>query len=170
MQIVTLHSSKGLEYPVVYLPFPAHYRKADEPLWHDRESLHLRYDLEGNEDSLARADEERLAEDMRLLYVGLTRAVHCCVLGVADIVHGSSKKSDLERTAFGYLLGAQEGEARAALERLIALPGAVLFDPEAALPLACTEKEEPEELAAREFTAAIDKGTHQQGRRCRRAA
>ncbi|MBK7168020.1 MAG: UvrD-helicase domain-containing protein [Gammaproteobacteria bacterium] len=139
VQIVTLHSSKGLEYPVVYLPFPAHYRKADEPLWHDRESLHLRYDLEGNEDSLARADEERLAEDMRLLYVGLTRAVHCCVLGVADIVHGSSKKSDLERTAFGYLLGAQEGEARAALERLIALPGAVLFDPEAALPLACTE-------------------------------
>ncbi|MBK6288109.1 MAG: exodeoxyribonuclease V subunit beta [Gammaproteobacteria bacterium] len=157
VQIVTLHSSKGLEYPVVYLPFPAHYRKADEPLWHDRESLHLRYDLEGNEDSLARADEERLAEDMRLLYVGLTRAVHCCVLGVADIVHGSSKKSDLERTAFGYLLGAQEGEARAALERLIALPGAVLFDPEAALPLACTEKEEPEELAAREFTAAIER-------------
>ena len=99
--LITLHASKGLEYPVVYLPFPAQYRKADEPLWHDRESLHLRYDLEGNEDSLARADEERLAEDMRLLYVGLTRAVHCCVLGVAGIVHGSSKKSDVERTAFG---------------------------------------------------------------------
>ena len=155
VQIITLHSSKGLEYPVVYLPFPAQYRRAEQPLWHDRDTLQPCYDLAGGDAALTLADEERLAEDMRLLYVGLTRAVHCCVLGVADACRGG-RKSDLERTAFGYLLGAVEGEARAALERLVALPGAVVFDAAAGSPT-LARAQPPAELRAREFSADIER-------------
>lgn len=34
------------------------------------------------------ADEERLAEDLRLLYVALTRSKFCCYVGVAPLVKG----------------------------------------------------------------------------------
>lgn len=157
VQIVTLHASKGLEYPVVYLPFPAQYRKADEPLWHDASTLELCYDLAEGDEALARADEERLAEDMRLLYVGLTRAVHCCVLGVAQTALGGGKKGNLEQTAFGYLLGAVEGEAHAALERLVALPGALVFDANTAPSFTLAREEASSELRAREFNTGIER-------------
>jgi DNA helicase/exodeoxyribonuclease V, beta subunit (EC 3.1.11.5) len=55
---------------------------------------------------IALADEERLAEDLRLLYVALTRAQHACWLGVADLKRGNQKSSQLHRSALGYLLGA----------------------------------------------------------------
>ena len=54
---------------------------------------------------IAQADDERLAEDLRLLYVALTRARHACWLGVADLKRGNSNRSVLHLCALGYLLG-----------------------------------------------------------------
>jgi exodeoxyribonuclease V beta subunit len=73
---------------------------------------------------------ERLAEDMRLLYVGLTRAAHLCVLGVGDARYGQGSASELGRSAIGHLIeaGPGDGEAAAAIARLGALPGAALID------------------------------------------
>ncbi|MDR5859937.1 exodeoxyribonuclease V subunit beta [Halomonas eurihalina] len=100
VQVVTIHKSKGLEYPLVFLPFIAAARptkKTDLPLrWHDDEGrLHL--SLEADETIRERADHERLSEDMRKLYVALTRARHATWLGLAPL-------EGLEHSAIGWLV------------------------------------------------------------------
>lgn len=85
VQIVTLHKSKGLEYPLVFLPFVGIGRNAKSPGRHcvahdehDGRRLHWKFDLpEANWKFASDAwKEEQAAEDARLLYVGLTRAEH----------------------------------------------------------------------------------------------
>ncbi|MBJ9978399.1 exodeoxyribonuclease V subunit beta [Pseudomonas sp. S75] len=119
VKVVTIHKSKGLEYPLVYLPFVCISKAVDGqrlPLtWHDRDGQPL-LSLTPTAAQIALADDERLAEDLRLLYVALTRAQHACWLGVADLKRGSQKSSQLHRSALGYLLGG--GQALAASTQL----------------------------------------------------
>lgn len=105
VRVVTIHKSKGLEYPLVFLPFICSFRdlKKNEPVKvhnGDRRVLVLSPD----EEQQAQAEQERLAEELRLLYVALTRSRHGCWLGMADI-KGRSKGSILHRSAIGQLLG-----------------------------------------------------------------
>ncbi len=79
--IVTIHKSKGLEYPLVFLPFlwdAGTRRDNGAPvLYHDpRENHALILDLGSDERDRGRqlALGEEAAEDVRLLYVALTRA------------------------------------------------------------------------------------------------
>ncbi|MEH8360459.1 exodeoxyribonuclease V subunit beta [Klebsiella pneumoniae] len=109
VQIVTIHKSKGLEYPLVWLPFIARFRKQDQAFYHDRETFAAVLDLGQDEASLELAEAERLAEDLRLLYVALTRAVWHCSLGVAPLSSRKSGNSDFHLSALGWLL--QAGEA-----------------------------------------------------------
>lgn len=109
VQIVTIHKSKGLEYPLVWLPFIARFRKQDQAFYHDRETFAAVLDLGQYEASLELAEAERLAEDLRLLYVALTRAVWHCSLGVAPLSSRKSGNSDFHLSALGRLL--QAGEA-----------------------------------------------------------
>mgnify|MGYP000685139958 FL=1 len=109
VQIVTIHKSKGLEYPLVWLPFIARFRKQDQAFYHDRETFAAVLDLGQDEASLELAEAERLAEDLRLLYVALTRAVWHCSLGVAPLSSRKSGNSDFYLSALGRLL--QAGEA-----------------------------------------------------------
>ena len=108
VKVVTIHKSKGLEYPLVYLPFICTSKPVDGsrlPLaWHDSQG-NVQLTLTPDQEQIALADDERLAEDLRLLYVALTRAQHACWLGVADLKRGSQKTSQLHRSALGYLLG-----------------------------------------------------------------
>ncbi|WP_245748969.1 3'-5' exonuclease [Oceanisphaera psychrotolerans] len=107
VRVVTIHKSKGLEYPLVFLPFICSFKaqkKGRAVQLHDGERRRLV--LNPNEDQLAQADRERLGEDLRLLYVALTRARHACWLGMADIKVGNAKNSRLHDSALGYLLGA----------------------------------------------------------------
>ena len=113
VQIVTIHKSKGLEYSLVWLPFIARYRKQDQAFYHDRSSFAAVLDLHKGEESLALAEAERLAEDLRLLYVALTRAVWHCSLGIAPLSPRRSDKateSELHHSALGRLV--QRGEAK----------------------------------------------------------
>ncbi|RQS72044.1 exodeoxyribonuclease V subunit beta [Burkholderia sp. Bp8963] len=100
VKVVTIHKSKGLEYPLVFLPFACAHRPAkatDMPLkWHD-EHDELRVSLDGESGVLDRVDHERLGEDLRKLYVALTRACHATWIGMAPL-------DELERTAIGYLV------------------------------------------------------------------
>ncbi|MBL0521719.1 exodeoxyribonuclease V subunit beta [Aeromonas enteropelogenes] len=126
VQIVTIHKSKGLEYPLVFLPFICSHRSADTPLYHEADEAGNRtiLDLTGAEDSLAEADKERLAEDLRLLYVALTRGVYATWLGLAPVRsgNGKSEKTDLHQTAIGYLLQkGEEGDAATLATALSAL-------------------------------------------------
>lgn len=107
VRVVTIHKSKGLEYPLVFLPFICSFRPLDDkkPVQvHDGERRRLL--LKPDEESLEKAERERLGEDLRLLYVALTRARHACWLGIADLKIGTAKTSRLHQSALGYLLGA----------------------------------------------------------------
>ncbi|GKX63541.1 RecBCD enzyme subunit RecB [Pragia fontium] len=111
VKVVTIHKSKGLEYPLVWLPFICGFRKQSQGLYHDRETFSAVLDLSESEESQTLAEEERLAEDLRLLYVALTRSVYHCSIGVTPIYSGNRRlgNSDLHHSAIGYLL--QKGQA-----------------------------------------------------------
>ncbi len=92
VQIVTIHKSKGLEYPVVFCPFlwDGRLRLAGDGLEgaarHDDAGAAV-IDFRGGldpacDDDAARAEarQEAAAEFMRLVYVALTRAMHRCYL------------------------------------------------------------------------------------------
>ena len=111
VQIVTIHKSKGLEYPLVWLPFITNFRVQDQAFYHDRNSFEAVLDLSEANESVALAEAERLAEDLRLLYVALTRSVWHCSLGVAPLVRRRGDKkgdTDVHQSALGRLL--QKGE------------------------------------------------------------
>ncbi|EKS6642954.1 exodeoxyribonuclease V subunit beta [Enterobacter hormaechei] len=113
VQIVTIHKSKGLEYPLVWLPFIANYRVQDQAFYHDRETFDAVLDLSKAETSVELAEAERLAEDLRLLYVALTRSVWHCSLGVAPVFRRRGEKtgeSDFHLSALGRLI--QRGEPK----------------------------------------------------------
>ena len=86
VQLVTLHGSKGLEYPLVYLPFlwedpDSGNAQGRPPLrFHDERTQKRSFDLARTDESKAAAKAETFSEELRLLYVGLTRARHECVV------------------------------------------------------------------------------------------
>ena len=104
VKVVTVHKSKGLEYPLVFLPFASAFRAAkptDSPLaWHDEQGR-LQIALTPDAQAVQRADAERLGEDLRKFYVALTRARFATWIGVAPLA-GS------ERSALGHLVAGGE--------------------------------------------------------------
>ncbi|WP_018716719.1 exodeoxyribonuclease V subunit beta [Arhodomonas aquaeolei] len=101
VKIVTIHKSKGLQYPVVLLPFIALGRAPDDataPLFHPGDD-ELVLDLGSAELDAHRAQayREAMAEELRLLYVALTRASHCCELAWG-------RYNDGEHAGLAYLL------------------------------------------------------------------
>jgi len=114
VKVVTVHKSKGLEYPVVFLPFACSFREINRrmdrfvslPKPEGGRALRLDYD----DAELAQADDERLREDLRLLYVALTRARHALWLGVPMLQAARSKATTTinHKSATGYALAGPE--------------------------------------------------------------
>jgi exodeoxyribonuclease V beta subunit len=128
VKVVTVHKSKGLEYPLVYLPFAVTARKTDRRNRAFFEYVHedggRRIDLGLSEDALKAVDRARLEEDLRLLYVALTRAKHFLWLGVAAVAAGRKGENRLHESALGYLLtGGEPLQAGAMRERWEQLRG-----------------------------------------------
>lgn len=142
VHILTIHKSKGLEFPLVFLPFICGFRpmQAGEGGRYPVDG-ELYEDLVLSKEAAEQAEEERLAEDMRLLYVAITRAVHGCWLGLAPVRYGNAKSNQVHLSAMGRLLF---GKAIAEADVLPALAATSEFIsflplPEEAEPLALTQ-------------------------------
>ncbi len=93
--IVTIHKSKGLEYPVVFCPFisdGSEFSGRNNAIkFHDKDD-NLFIDI-GSEDFLKNkkiAEKELLSENMRLFYVAVTRAKYLCYLAWGKITGSES--------------------------------------------------------------------------------
>ncbi|MBW2437736.1 MAG: UvrD-helicase domain-containing protein, partial [Deltaproteobacteria bacterium] len=110
VNIVTIHKSKGLEYPVVFCPYgwEGSFVKDPDIIFHKPDSSaddqHLAMDLgsDAHAANLIYAQNELLAENIRLLYVALTRAKSKCYLAWGRI-------NTAESSALAYLLHTQTG-------------------------------------------------------------
>src|SRR5450830_945543 len=89
VKVVTVHKSKGLEYPLVYLPFSASARRTERKhrsfFEYTDDAGRRVLDLALTDEALAAVDRARLEEDLRLLYVAVTRARHFLWLGVVAV-------------------------------------------------------------------------------------
>ncbi len=179
VKIVTIHKSKGLEYEVVFCPFAwdGGLRKTGNVWFHDATAqMRLTLDVGSTQRELHLkiAQKELLAENLRLLYVALTRAKARCYL-----IWRSDKNS--ATSALAYLLhGAQEPFAdhdsieslqatlRAKNEKdfasdLVALEqksgGSIAVSPIRSLtrPADSLAEEEDQKLTPRRFRGSIDR-------------
>ncbi|QQS16951.1 MAG: exodeoxyribonuclease V subunit beta [Neisseriales bacterium] len=94
VRIVTIHAAKGMQYPVVFCPFLWHayldHKTNDFWLYHIDDKACLATTATVNDDIKRRAQNERFAEEIRKLYVALTRAklrIEVCWGAMKDIVH-----------------------------------------------------------------------------------
>jgi exodeoxyribonuclease V beta subunit len=105
VRITTMHKAKGLEYPLVWCPYLwdgtlLRGRDGDEVRFHDPDDGdRAKLDVGSADIGTHReqAERESLAENLRLLYVALTRARHLCT-----VVWGAFYS--FETSALGYVL------------------------------------------------------------------
>jgi exodeoxyribonuclease V beta subunit len=107
VQVLTIHRSKGLEFPVVYCPFlwePSYIPRDPEPVFfHDpaagfKRTIDVGLDGRSWEAHVRRHRDEQRGEDLRLAYVALTRAKHQAVIWWAPSY--DSRHSPLGRLLF----------------------------------------------------------------------
>jgi exodeoxyribonuclease V beta subunit len=111
VQVITIHRSKGLEFPVVLCPFmwDGRPQKSDVPVFHDpdngyRRTIDVGQDARGFPAHQKMELEEGRGEDLRLLYVALTRAQHRAVLwwaGAQDSEHSPLARILFDRDVRG---------------------------------------------------------------------
>lgn len=110
VRVMTIHLSKGLEFEVVYLPFACSDKPPKKkPVATTRDpdgTTTVLFDADSDAGGAAarRAALDDAQEQLRLLYVAMTRARHTTWLGIAPIRHGNA--CGFSRSALGYLLSA----------------------------------------------------------------
>ncbi|WP_102141908.1 exodeoxyribonuclease V subunit beta [Mycobacterium hubeiense] len=171
VQIMTVWVSKGLQYPIVYLPFAfnRNIQTRDVVLFHDRDQrcLHI-----GGEDSPDFTAVERLgkreaaSDDIRLTYVALTRAQSQVVAWWAPSYDEAN--GGLSRLLRGRRPGEpvvpdrcdpakiDDADAMAALRAWEDVGGPVLEESVVAPPAAVELPVPPTDLAVRHFHRSID--------------
>lgn len=87
IRIVTQHGAKGLEYPIVFIPFATRHKdplkfanKSVSYLEYHNEQGQLCLSLDGDDQAKIAMANEAYAESIRLLYVAITRAERRCYM------------------------------------------------------------------------------------------
>lgn len=113
VRIVTIHVSKGLEYPIVFCPFSwgGIFEPGDTVVCHDDYRQVVDFGSGDFEQHRIAAGNEALSENVRLLYVALTRAKYRCYL-----VWGRFRYA--ETSAPAYLLHYPDEEVQDAVARM----------------------------------------------------
>ena len=126
VKIITMHRSKGLEYPIVFCPYlwSRSDRLGKEKLTitcHAQDEMLVDLGSDLFEQHREIAQEEELAEDLRILYVALTRAKFRCYVTWLD----SRSSNRPNQSALAYLLYGQAdipfSEQQARLQELTSL-------------------------------------------------
>jgi len=102
VQIVTIHKSKGLEYPVVFLPFNWDGKESKDELFFDEGTQRNICDLA--DDYQDERIQEGLAEEVRLLYVGLTRAASKCYVTMPEVTENKTIDKAVSLSALSHVL------------------------------------------------------------------
>jgi len=117
VKVVTIHKSKGLEYPVVFCPFNWGSSRVGKDVYsfHDEaDNWRLNVALEATGDEAHRAAErEQLAENVRLLYVSVTRAKNRCYLVWGPI-------NNAETSSLAYILHSPKVDPGSAVDETAA--------------------------------------------------
>ncbi|HEY5384171.1 MAG TPA: UvrD-helicase domain-containing protein [Acidimicrobiales bacterium] len=133
VQVITIHRSKGLEFPIVFCPYmwdgrpfgkDTHVPMFHDPSNADRRTIDVGREGNGFAQHQKMELEEARGEDLRLLYVALTRARHQAVLwwaGAQDSQHSPLARLLFDRDAQG-VVGPYGAKARsdAAIESTLA--------------------------------------------------
>ncbi|MRR16465.1 MAG: exodeoxyribonuclease V subunit beta [Deltaproteobacteria bacterium] len=145
VRLVTIHRSKGLQYPIVFCPFAwemGSKRGEDLPVcFHDEQNnWQATADL-GSEDiseNRMHYDREVLAEDCRLLYVAMTRAQNRCYF------------------VSGYIKGAQSGAVTYLFQRPLWMDqGLTLTDADRMQQLMSFSARAPRDISIKRLTEII---------------
>jgi exodeoxyribonuclease V beta subunit len=185
VKIVTIHKSKGLQYPVVFCPYgwESSFITGNEIIFHQQDkadgSQCLTLDLgsDSYDLNLIHAQNELLAENVRLLYVALTRAKSKCYLAwgriksadssaLAYLLHGSDcpkmdyRSEDLIAALNKHVRGKSDKERIDDLNQLADKSGGsieVLALPRHAGRVFFEQTDTAEEMVYRKFSGKIDR-------------
>jgi exodeoxyribonuclease V beta subunit len=110
VRILTIHRSKGMQFPVVFAPFlyAGSGLGGSEVIFHEGDRLVYDFGSADIDSHKATAEQELLAENVRLAYVALTRASHLCYTAwgrinaaetsaLAWLLHGHGLQAEPER-------------------------------------------------------------------------
>ena len=125
VQVVTIHKSKGLEYPVVFCPLlwdghPGRRTSGEGLEYHDGGDAVFDFRTPDKAEKLridAQLALQRDAETVRLIYVALTRAVQRCYLVVGTYVQGKGASAAQSCRARLHWLAAGAGMSPAAWQK-----------------------------------------------------
>ncbi|MGH3412921.1 MAG: UvrD-helicase domain-containing protein [Marmoricola sp.] len=169
VQILTIHGSKGLQYPLVYLPtsFDRWVPETGTSVRFHDDTGHRCLDVGGNPaaETLRRSREEDADEELRLCYVAMTRAEAQLVCWWAP--SRGARAAGLTRLLLGRSAGEADVPRSVALpsadtvdERLSAWAAAGAFALEDAVPVRAAPRPAgpAARLAVRRFDRTIDEG------------